>query len=339
MLKIIGLQVAENKHWRFAFTIWIILIILYGCTAEDIKIYRVGIICGTDSLLDTITGFKTKMDELGYIEGQNILYDIQKVDNDPTGENRFVNRFIGEKVDLIFAFPNETAITAKVLTQSTNIPVIFAYSVIEGTNLVNNLREPGGNITGVRYPVQDITIKRFEYLIEMDPKIRRIWLAYDLSYPLINNALLALRPAAQSKGITLIEVPITTLDEIQADLAARDKMSDPGMDAILIMPDLITQSPQGWELIDNFSEKHKIPIAAVFYNQIFKGALFQYGNDYVQVGKTAATLANKILHGTPAGNIPVVSPEGYLRINLVRANTLDLTIPEGVLKQAVEIVH
>ncbi len=84
-------------------------------------------------MLDTITGFKSKMNELGYLEGKNILYDIQKVDNNELEEQRFISRFIGEKVDLIFAFPNETAITAKVLTRDNKIPVVFAYSAIEGT--------------------------------------------------------------------------------------------------------------------------------------------------------------------------------------------------------------
>ncbi|MBN1538391.1 MAG: ABC transporter substrate-binding protein [Anaerolineales bacterium] len=312
---------------------------LQGCTPENPQIYRVGIICGANSLLDTINGFKSKMGELGFNEGQNILYDVQKVNNDPLGEQRFVKRFIGENVDLIFAFPNETAITAKILTRDTNIPVVFAYSAIEGTNLVNTLREPGGNITGVRYPILELTAKRLELLLDFDPTIKRVWVAYDPSYPLITNALLSLRPAAQSKDVTLVEVPVNSEEEVQAELAARDRLDDIGVDAIMIMPDLVTQSAPSWAAIAWFAEKNNLPISAIFYDEVKKGALFHYGLDYFQVGETAAALAAKILQGTPAGKIPLASPEGYLNINLIQAKALGITVADRLLKQAAEIIR
>jgi putative ABC transport system substrate-binding protein len=54
------------------------------------------------------------------------------------------------------------------------------------------LQEPGGNITGVRYPILELTAKRLEFLLEFDPTIKNIWVAYDPSFPLITNALLSL---------------------------------------------------------------------------------------------------------------------------------------------------
>jgi putative ABC transport system substrate-binding protein len=137
----------------------------------------------------------------------------------------------------------------------------------------------------------------------------------------------------------LVEIPVSDVDEVLADLDERDQMADIDVDAILIMPDLVTQSAPAWKAISVFAEKHKLPISAIFYDQVHTGALFHYGNNYFQVGETAATLAVKILQGTPAGSIPVASPEEYLSINLVRANALGITVSSGLLKQAVEIIR
>ncbi|MBN1538390.1 MAG: ABC transporter substrate-binding protein [Anaerolineales bacterium] len=306
---------------------------------QDTKIYRVGILCGNDLVYSTITGFKAKMDELGYHEGQNILYDIQKTNFDQASEKHIIERFVGEKVDLIFAFPHDTSLTAKNITQGTDMPVIFAYANIEDINFVNSLREPGGNITGVQHQLDKLTVKRLEFLLDFDPNIQTIWVAYDNETTVFPSALKALRLVAQSKHVKINEVFVSNLDEIKADLEAREKMADIGIDAILIMPDQLIQTRESWVVIRNFAQKHNLPISANVYSQMTDGAIFHYGNDYIEVGTKAATLANKILQGVPPSELPVLSPEEYLRINLVAAETLGLSVPEGLLKNAVEIIR
>ncbi|MFN8453487.1 MAG: hypothetical protein U0401_02270, partial [Anaerolineae bacterium] len=59
-------------------------LMLSGCGAQAApKTYRVGVLNGLDIFAPTIDGFKTKMTELGYKEGQNISYDVQKTNVDP----------------------------------------------------------------------------------------------------------------------------------------------------------------------------------------------------------------------------------------------------------------
>lgn len=330
---------AARHQWRIIALFCIFYLTLSGCASPYKKIYRVGILCGIDSLASTIDGFKAKMSELGYKEGQNILYDIQKTNIDPDGEKHMIERFIGEKVDLIFAFPHDAAITARDSTQKTDTPVIFAYANIDDEVFVNSLLEPGGNITGVQHPLKQLMVKRFEYLIEIDPTIERIWVGYDNSQPSFPHALEALKLAAQAKQITLVEVLVDSPDTIKADFEQREKSADIGIDAILLTPSPVLQTQESWDIIKVFAEKHNLPVSANIYEQIKDGAVFHLGNDYIDVGKKAATLADKILQGTPPSEIPVLSPEDYLRINLVRAITLGLNVPDGLLKQAAEIIR
>ena len=54
---------------------------------------------------------------------------------------------------------------------------------------------------------------------------------------------------------------------------------------------------------------------------------------------TEKFVADKSIRGTPAGTIPVVSAENYLRINYRMAHKLGLMAPQGLLNLADEIIH
>jgi putative ABC transport system substrate-binding protein len=246
---------------------------------------------------------------------------------------------VADKVDLIFVLPTEAALLAKAATAETDIPVVFAMAGLEGTDLVDSVRQPGGNITGVRYPGPELTVRRFEILNEMTPHLSRLYISYRQTYPANRIALEELHSVAEASGITLVEVPLASVEDLEADLQARAAADDIGMDAILIMPDDITQSPDGWPLISQFAAEHKIPIGGSAAFEADTGAVFSYINENITTGKLAAPLADKIFKGTPAGTIPVVTPESELRINYKLAQGLGLTVSEGLLSQATEIIR
>jgi putative ABC transport system substrate-binding protein len=50
-------------------------------------------------------------------------------------------------------------------------------------------------------------------------------------------------------------------------------------------------------------------------------------------------MADKIFNGTPAGTIPVITAESLFQIKVDTAQELDVTVPDGLLKQADEIIR
>ncbi|UCF93256.1 MAG: ABC transporter substrate-binding protein [Desulfobacterales bacterium] len=311
-----------------------------GCGSQAAPpTYRVGILDGFTPFSAIADGFKAKMTELGYVEGQNIIYDLHQVDVDLAVQQRVLSQFVADQVDLIFVFPTGPALTAKAATRGTDIPVVFAMGSFEGTGLIENVRQPGGNITGVRTPGPEVVVKRFELLCELVPQAKRIYATYNISYQANQPALEALRPAASALAVTLVEVPVTRVEDIQADLQARAASGDIGMDAILIMPDDLSQSPTGWPLISRFAQKHKLAVSGGALYEAETGATFSYIPDYVESGKLAAVLADKILRGTPAGDIPVATPVETLWLNYRKTQELGLTVPEELLNLATEIIR
>jgi putative ABC transport system substrate-binding protein len=316
------------------------VVLLSGCSQspETGKVYHVGILVEARNMDSIIDGFKAKMAELGYVEGKDILYDLNAANFDSSEERRIIKKFTDEKVDLIFAFPTEAATAAKAYTQGTDVPVIFAQSMLEGNNLVESVRQPGGNITGVRDPGPDVTVRRLEILHELAPQAKRVYIPYDLNFPTIPPVLQVLRPAASSLGIELVELNAKNISDIQADLRARNSSGNIGMDAIMTLGQPLTSMPDVFAVLSGFAAEHHIPIGGIIQNDNERN-VFVYESKFYEIGSLAAPLADKIFKGTPAGTIPVVTPEAYLMINYKVAQELGLNVSEGLLSRADEIIR
>jgi len=317
----------------------VVCISLSSCSGRKEKVYHVGIVTDYSPFMIIADGFKSGMVELGYIEGKNITYDIQIKHLDPEGQKIAVEKFIKDKVDLIFTFPTEASVIAYKLTQGTGIPVLFAMCGVEGNIPIESVRYPGGNITGVRFPGPDNVVKHLELILEIKPKTKRIWATYNPNYPNTVVMLDVLRKAVSSYDLELLEAPNQTIEEVEADLQQLEELGKVNIDAILLIPEGLSQSPEVSKVIIEFANKHNIPVGGGIPFTLDWGAIFCFLPDEAETGKLAALSAHKIFTGIPAGTIPLVTPENHLWLNYKATQALGLTADEGLLRQAKEIIR
>jgi hypothetical protein len=65
------MPIKQKLLWaRIFFVVIVFTGILSSCTLIKTRVYRVGIISGTDAFLGIADGYKNRMTELGYIEGR-----------------------------------------------------------------------------------------------------------------------------------------------------------------------------------------------------------------------------------------------------------------------------
>jgi len=313
---------------------------LFSEKKREEEVYRVGILSGLVFAKDATDGFKDGMAELGYIEGKNIIYDVQKTDFDMAAYREVLQGFIEDKIDLIFVYPTEASQEAKVAAEGTGIPVVFSVANIEDTGLVESIARPGGNITGVRYPGPDIALQRFELIRELAPEVKRILIPYQKGYPIVPSQLEILYPEAEAVGVTLIELPADDAAEVAESLqkyvTPEGKVT---IDAILIIPEPLGVTVEPFRELACFAKEHKIPIGGALMTVDGCSSLFDIGINHYKTGRQAAPLANKVLEGTPAGSIMVISSETFLKFNYKLAQEIGMTVPEGVLERAVEIIR
>jgi putative ABC transport system substrate-binding protein len=306
---------------------------------KEQKTYRIGILSGLDFFADTADGFISKMNELGYEEGKNVFYDIQKTNFDMDVYRKILEGFARDRVDLVFVFPTEASIEAKIALEDTGIPTVFANAFTDGTGLVQSVREPGGNITGVRWAGPEIALQRFEIMRELIPGVMRLFVPYQRGYPIVQSQLDALHTAAVTAGITIVEMPADNIADLRSQLQVRKESLQKDRDAIMVIAEPLMVTP------DAFME------AALFArekNILFGGALFMAGGyesafgvvpKNVPQGEQAAVLADKILRGSRAGSIPVVSAESYLQINYRELQRLGIPASESLLRRASEVIR
>jgi putative tryptophan/tyrosine transport system substrate-binding protein len=337
MYKANRLLKSNRYRWAILALAALALFVFFGCSEKEPKVYRVGVLIEIAPFLKVVEGFKAKMHELSYIENKNITYDLKQVTGQPLKKKQVIDKFISDKMDLIIAIPTGPALVAKAAIGNTSTPLVFAMAGLEGNDLVDSVRQPGANVTGVRFPGPNLTVKRFEFLLELKPNIKKLYITYNVKYPANEVALKALRPLAASLNIILIEAPVKTVIELVANLEARSKMEEIGLDAIQILPDNLSQSPAGWAAISKFANLHRVPIAGAASFTAEKGAVFSYTPDNFEVGRLAAILVDKIFEGIPAGTIPVITPESYLRLSYKQAQKLGIDVPKGLLELATKI--
>ena len=87
------------KSWTVLTCLMVITMILSGCTgAGKPKIYHVGILSGAENFNKIAEGFKSKMTELGYIEGQNIVYDMPASTCNKAEQMNIAKKFVADEV-------------------------------------------------------------------------------------------------------------------------------------------------------------------------------------------------------------------------------------------------
>jgi putative ABC transport system substrate-binding protein len=341
-------QGKSRKVWVLLAWLVAAALLISGCNGgQSSKVYKVGVLSGLDAFAPAFDGFKAKMTELGYIEGKNITYEVQSTDVDLEAYKSITKKFVDEKVDMIFAFPTEAAMEAKAATQGTDIPVVFTLSFtdVPGVDLINTVREPGGNITGVRFPSADIASKRLQILLELAPNAKRIFVPYLKDYPNVPGQLDIIRQQAQKSGVTLTEFAATSPQDLQAELDKRAASDDIGMDAILLIAEPVSITQPFYAVLGKFCYEHQVPIggAPMSIEGLNiggdSGSIFGLLPQAKVAGEQAALLADKIFKGTLAGTIPVVTADAYFQINYKAAQALGVTVSEGLLNQANEVIR
>jgi len=326
-------------------TWWIILtlmvmgsLLLSGCGAEEPKVYKVGVLGGITFVADIVDGFKAEMTELGYVEGENIEYDVQITEFDMATYEEVIKKFVEDDVDLIVTFPTEASIMAKQVTEGTDIPVLFTFALVEEMDLIDSIQKPGGNITGVRYPGPDIARRRFEIMHELVPDATRFLVPYQRGYPNVPPQIKALYPLAEETGIELVEMPADDGADLEAQFQA---MIDAGesADAIIYLAEPLAVTPDAVAAIAKFTTEQNIPAGGALVQTDDWSTVFGLNVDNIECGKQTAPLADKILQGTSAGTIPVASAENFLQIDYTAAQRLGLEVPEGLLSQADEVIR
>jgi putative ABC transport system substrate-binding protein len=324
----------KAKILVYALPVLVLTIIHLAEAQQAKKVPRIGIVAGAGNPNEpgsSIKIFRQALQELGYFEGKNILYDYHFTEGDRDRIPGIVAELINLKVDILFS---TQAIVVRAAKQATKtIPIIMAITPDPvAAGLVDSLARPGGNITGLTFLTRELSGKRLELLTEMIPRLSRIGI---LSLPGF-TAFKDYEDAARGLKVTLqlLEVRLPTPDLPRAfQVAVKGRV---GAIITTSVPGLSGYHKQ----VANLAVQNRLPLISESVTVVEAGGLASYDANRDEVFKRAAVYVDKILKGAKPAELPVEQPTKFeFVINLKTAKQIDLTIPPNVLARADRVIR
>jgi putative ABC transport system substrate-binding protein len=277
---------------------------------------------------------RERLRELGYVEGQNVVFEPRWGDGQAARLPSLAVELINTKVDILVTATSEAALAAKQATRSVPIVTATTADPVE-LGLVGSLARPGGNVTGVISLNSDLTGKRLELLKQLIPRAARIAILRD---PDNRSSALSVRDAERAgRTLGVVVQGVDARDQKDFD-AAFVAMKRARADAVILGVNTPFMA-QGRRLAE-LAVLHRLPMMTPAKEYAEAGGLLSYGTDYPDMFRRAATYVDKILKGAKPADLPIEQPTKFeLIINLKTAKALGLTIPQSLLQQADQVIE
>ncbi len=275
-------------------------------------------------------GFEAALASAGFKEGVNVRYDRQNAEGDPVKAAAIAQQFEADKVDLVHSIATPTSQAA--VRAIRKIPVVFS-SISDPVSaaLVPSDSAPGKktgtNVTGVSdlWPV----LLQMETYAKFVPHAKKWGTIYNPAEVNSVTHIKAMRAAAKSLGLELVEVHVSHSDAVEA--AANSLVGK--VQAITITSDNTTVAK--FDILARVCDKNKIALFAGDVDSVPRGAIAAYGMDYFLVGYSAGKKAALVLKGVKPGDIPWGPVEKFsLVINQKAARAQGITVSAELLKRA-----
>lgn len=293
---------------------------------------RIAMLSLTTVDASTQTGFRERMAELGHHEGRDIVYDLAGPAGNVDRLDGLLAELLSRRPQLLLVSSTPATLAAKRAVAGTGLPVVFApVNDPVSAGIVESLKAPGGNLTGIRLPVGDQ--RRLQWLTELVPAVRRVAVPYTPGDGSAQATLEQLRQVAPQLSLELLELPVqgaAQIDRLLANFPA-------GAQAIFLPRDSTIEAHV--RSFATFARSRRLPLSVPGVAQVEAGALFAYGFVHKEIGRQAAGLADQILRGTRPADLPVETAESYLALNLRTAAEIGIAIPDHAVKQATLIVR
>ena len=225
---------------------------------------------------------------------------------------------------------------AFVAKQATSvIPIVFTVEIDPlASGLVSSLGRPGANVTGNSLQAADAAGKRIATLREIIPRLRRLAILGNISYPSTLSEMAQAEMAANKLGIDVVKQGIRRADDIPHAFDAFQRDADALY--VAVEPLAISQRFQ----INSLALKARLPTVSGTRDFAAADGFMAYGPNFPTLFRRSADMVDKILRGTKVGEIPVEQPTKFdLVINLKTAKALGIAIPTSLISLVDEFIE
>jgi len=200
--------------------------------------------------------------------------------------------------------------------------------------LVPNLARPGGNVTGMSSLNSELTVKRFDLLRELVPKVSRLAALWHADNVASMPAVRDLESAATRSRIAFQSFNFASPAELRDAFAAMTRERTEG---VVVVGSPVVYAER--RTIVGLAQKHKLPCMYSASEYVEAGGLMSYAAFYADLFRRAAFYVDKILKGANPGDLPIEQPTTFdLVINTGTARALGIAFPASLLARANRVI-
>jgi len=309
----------------------------YSVSAQQPKIPRIGYVSGAGSSKSpgpNVEAFRQGLQDLGYIEGKNILGEYRFIEGEQDRVPALVADLVRLKVDVIVPTTLSAIRAAKAATKT--IPIVMVTTVDPvASGLIDSLAHPGGNITGVTRLTREVSGKRLELLKEIVPSLSRVGLIRDAEG---SGSRVALQEYEEASHALKLQIQPLEVKGPNPDLERAFQVATNGRARAVVTITGTLLSPYAKTIAD-LASKNRLPSMYEAIRYVEAGGLMSYAGNDAETFKRAAHLVDKILKGAKPADVPVEQPMKFeFVVNLKTAKQIGVTIPPNVLARADRVI-
>ena len=266
-------------------------------------------------------GFVQALADNGFVDGENIVLDIQNAQADASNLATISDRFVGNNVDLVLAIATPAA--QSTAGKTTTIPILgTAITDYVAARLITSNEVPGTNVSGTTdmNPVAD----QIKLLKELFPDTKTVGVLYTSSED--NSVLQAkmAKEAIEAEGMIYTEVTVTNSNDVQQ--ATQSIVEE--CDAIYIPTDNVFASSM--PVVYEVATAAKKPLIGGEAGMVQAGGLATLGINYHDLGYQTGLMAIRVLNGEDISTMPIeTAAKMDYTFNSTYAEAIGYTIPEA----------
>jgi putative ABC transport system substrate-binding protein len=278
--------------------------------------------------------FVAGMRDAGQITGETYELQVLLGDGDPARSEAHLRRAVAERAAVIVVGGLLLARQARDATST--IPVVVATgSDLHEAGIVRSLARPGGNITGISDLTDEAAVKRLELTRAALPNARTVALLTNPDFPATPKIESRVTAAAQALGLTVLRLQARDRPSM---VRAVDSLRDGRADVLLVGGDALMTANRA-EVIKR-ALAARVPVVYYWPRTAEQGALFSLQPDVEDNFRRAAGYVDRILRGTPPGELPIQQPTRYeLVVNAKVARSLGIVLPGSFLLRADRVIE
>lgn len=273
------------------------------------------------------------MDELGYKDGMNFLFDFIQAASADEYEVGY-RKLAARACDVILAIGPEIALKSAIAATRT-LPIVMIaidYDPL-ARGYVASLGRPSGNVTGIVFEQVELAAKRIQLIKDGfpdRPAATMFWDQYSA------DQWEAARSTAAKLGLQLFGVELRERPYNYEAALGQAPLDHRGMLVAPTSPFFFSDRAR----LAEFALQHRILSMFVFREWVDAGGLLSYGPSITALFARVAEFVDRIARGALPADLPIEQPTKFeMVVNLRTAKAIGIELPTAIMLRADEVIE